>query len=267
MKIGFVGSGRMAQALGSGIARNFQSAEFIIADPATAAVQRFTEMAKPQNVSAADSNQQVFDNAEVVFIAVKPQMLDAALGDVNISPDQSPLIISVAAGVTKSRLAKTLNTERIIRVMPNTPCLIGKGIVAIATDPALSQDDIDNAKHMIATVGQTVMVTEAQLDAVTGLSGSGPAFVYRFIQSLIDGGVEQGLAPEIATRLTVQTVLGAASMVLETGESCQSLIDQVTSPGGTTLAGLAALEQRNFEETVRSAVTHATARSVELGKA
>lgn len=266
MKIGFIGAGRMAQALGSGIAKNFQSAEFIIADPAAEALQKFTEMVSPQPVVAAENNQDVFAKSEVAFVAVKPQYLNDALASVDAGAD-SPLIISVAAGVTKQRLTELAGTERIIRVMPNTPCLIGKGIVAIAPDASISQADIDTAQQLIATVGETVLLEEAQLDAVTGLSGSGPAFVYRFIEALINGGVEQGLDLEKSTQLTVQTVLGAASMVAETGQTCQQLIDQVTSPGGTTLAGLAELKSRDFGETVQSAVSSATARSVELGKA
>lgn len=266
MKIGFVGAGRMAQALGAGISKNFQSANFFIADPAADAVQKFAEMVLPQPVVSAENNQDVFDQSEVVFIAVKPQYLDAALEHVDAS-SSGPLVISVAAGVTKKRLAELSGTERIIRVMPNTPCLIGRGIVAIAPDSTISPADVETTQQLIATVGETVLLKEAQLDAVTGLSGSGPAFVYRFIESLINGGVEQGLSPEIAAQLTVQTVLGAASMVAETGQSCQQLIDQVTSPGGTTLAGLAALEAKNFSDTVQSAVSSATARSVELGKA
>ena len=270
-RIGFVGAGQMAQALAGGISASDTKASFLVADPSTDAIAAFRERTQGTEVEVAASNPELFGAADVVFLAVKPQYFEAAVDTAairsSISESQTPLVVSIMAGISIAKIQQQTSIETVIRVMPNTPCLIGKGIVAIATDPALSQEDIDNAKHMIATVGQTVMVTEAQLDAVTGLSGSGPAFVYRFIQSLIDGGVEQGLAPEIATRLTVQTVLGAASMVLETGESCQSLIDQVTSPGGTTLAGLAALEQRNFVETVRSAVTDATARSVELGKA
>ena len=266
MKIGFIGSGRMAQALGSGIARNFQSAEFVISDPSAEALQKFKELVSPQPVVAVEYNQSVFDQSEVVFIAVKPQYLEVALGAVDASNDEQ-LVISVAAGFTKQRISSLLQTSRIVRVMPNTPCLIGKGIVAIAPDETISQQDVDTTKQLIATVGQTVLVQETQLDAVTGLSGSGPAFVYRFIESLIAGGVAQGLTQETATQLTVQTVLGAASMVTETGQSCQELIDQVTSPGGTTLAGLAELKRQNFGETVMAAVSQATARSVELGKA
>lgn len=266
MKIGFVGAGRMAQALGSGIARNFQSSEFVVSDPTAQALQQFTEMVTPQPVVAVEYNQNVFDRSEVVFVAVKPQYLEVALGAVDVNAD-GPLVISVAAGFTKQRIAKLLGSERVIRVMPNTPCLIGKGIVALAPDETVSQTDIDTAKQLIATVGETVFVEESQLDAVTGLSGSGPAFIYRFIESLIEGGVQQGLDHETATQLTVQTVLGAASMVAETGKTCQQLIDQVTSPGGTTLAGLAELQRQNFGETVKSAVSSATARSVELGKA
>ncbi len=265
MNIGFIGVGRMAQALGAGIARNISAARFKIFDPSAVACQRFREVVGQGITRNATSNTDVLHDSEVVFVAVKPQMIDEALTGLESADVQPPLMISVVAGVTLDRLSRQLGTTRIVRVMPNTPCLIGQGISALAAHQDVSESDTQTARQLLETVGQVVSVTESQLDAVTGLSGSGPAFVYTFIESLIEAGVAEGLPTAIATRLTVQTVLGAAAMISETGQTPAILRDQVTSPGGTTVAGLAEMARMGFSKSVAGAVHAATQRSVELG--
>jgi pyrroline-5-carboxylate reductase len=265
MNIGFIGAGRMAQALGSGIARNISAAQFMISDPSADACQRFGKLVGQGITRIALSNADVPRNSDVVFIAVKPQMVNDALTGLESTDAPWPLIISVAAGVTLGRLSRQLGTTRIVRAMPNTPCLIGQGISALAAHKDVSESDVQAARQLLETVGQVVNVPESLLDAVTGLSGSGPAFVYTFIESLIEAGVAEGLPADIATRLTVQTVLGAAAMISETGQTPAILREQVTSPGGTTVAGLTEMARMGFSKSVAGAVHAATQRSVELG--
>ena len=168
------------------------------------------------------------------------------------------LVVSVAAGVTIAALSAGLKTERVIRVMPNTPCLIGHGAAAVAAGPAATAEDSALVQNMLQTVGVAIAVPESQIDAVTGLSGSGPAYIYQIIEALSDGGVRVGLPRETATTLAAQTVLGAAAMVMETGEHPAALKDAVTSPGGTTIAGLHELERAGLRAALMNAVQAAT---------
>jgi pyrroline-5-carboxylate reductase len=177
------------------------------------------------------------------------------------------LVVSVAAGVTLTAMAAGLGSgPRLVRVMPNTPCLIGRGASAFALGPGATPADSELVARLLASVGIALPVDEKLLDAVTGLSGSGPAFVYIMIEALSDGGVRMGLPREIATQLAAQTVLGAAEMVLTTGEHPGRLKDQVTSPGGTTIAGVQAMELGGVRGALMSAVEAAARRSMELGQ-
>ncbi len=207
---------------------------------------------------------------EVLFLAVKPQHLGsvfAELGPILSDRKKRLLVVSIAAGITIATLAEGLGKKTpIIRVMPNTPCLIGSGASGFCPSEQVSEDEIGLVQSLLETVGIAVRVSEGQLNAITGLSGSGPAFGYMIVEALSDGGVQMGLSRDVATRLAAQTLKGAAEMVLQTGEHPAVLKDRVASPGGTTIAGIAALEQAGLRSALIAAVLAATERSFELSR-
>lgn len=252
----------MATALAAGLANSFTAPGNIsAADPSSAATDAFT---RATGCLTAASNAEAVKHSEIVFLAVKPQYLDAACSEVASVLDDSHLVVSIVAGATQQTLRRLCGGgPRIIRVMPNTPALIGSGMSAIAAGG--SDDDLQLVRGMMETIGEAVVVSESQMDAVTGLSGSGPAYVYQFIEALSDGGVLAGLPRAIATKMAAQTVLGSARMVLETSEHPGVLKDAVASPGGTTIAGLHALEVGGMRGVVMDAIVAATNRSAELG--
>lgn len=216
--------------------------------------------------SEAD-NRNLVRNASVVVLAVKPQVMAAVLSEIRSEIAPRHLVISVAAGVPLAALRAGLgDAPRLIRVMPNTPALIGAGAAAYSLDPSASPDDEHRIVTLLNAVGRAFRVPEHLLDAVTGLSGSGPAYVYQVIEALSDGGVRMGLPRDVATGLAAQTVLGAARMVLETQHHPGVLKDQVTSPGGTTIAGLHALERAGMRAALMDAVEAATRRASELSR-
>ncbi len=203
----------------------------------------------------------------VVFLAVKPQQMGKLLGELRAEVSPQKLVVSIAAGVRLSVLAEGLGGEaRLVRVMPNTPCLVGKGASAYCLGGKAAAEDGKLVGQLLGAVGVAFQVEEHLLDAVTGLSGSGPAFVYLMIEALSDGGVRMGLSRAVATALAAQTLRGAAEMVLATGEHPGVLKDRVTSPGGTTIAGLAALESGGVRAALIDAVRAATERSIALGR-
>jgi pyrroline-5-carboxylate reductase len=261
---GFLGAGKMATALVKGMLRAETTVpEAVIAsdpiEPARAALQKET------GVAVTDSNQAVVAQSDVLVLAIKPQSMSEVLGQIRhvVTPDH--LVISIAAGVSLATLSAGLGSERrIARVMPNTPALVGEGACGYCLGPHAIPADEDILRACLVSVGQAYRVPEHLLDAVTGLSGSGPAFVYVIIEALSDAGVRVGLPRNVATALAAQTVLGAAKMVLETGEHTGALKDQVTSPAGTTIAGLHALERGGLRAALMNAVEAATQRSAEL---
>ncbi len=211
------------------------------------------------------------DNSEVtaaatVFIAVKPQQVDGVIGDLREALGTRPLVVSIAAGVTLARLQAALAPgARVVRVMPNTPALVGCSATAFALGSHSRPEDAAWVQQLFESVGVAFAVKEPLLDAVTGLSGSGPAYGYLMIEALSDGGVAAGLPRDIATRLAAQTLLGAARMVLETGQHPGALKDQVTSPGGTTIDGLHELEKAGVRAGLINAVRAAADKSRRLG--
>lgn len=265
MRIGFIGAGQMACSLAKGFVQQqlVQASHVSAADRIPSALEKFSDTVG--DVTSCASNQDVVDSSDIVFLSVKPQNVSDVAASVS-EVGESKLLISIMAGVPLAELENQFKTQRLIRVMPNTPCLVGKGASAFCAAAATTSDDLATIRKLLEAVGIAVQTSETLMDAVTGLSGSGPAFVYQFIEALSDGGVQKGLPRADATRLAAQTVLGAAAMVLETGEHPAELKDRVTSPGGTTIAGLHALESGGLRAAVMNAVVAATERSVELGQ-
>jgi len=257
----------MATALAKGFIRaGLVAADDVLAsDPSRAACEAFI---KEAGGKATSSNTDVTKASEVLILAVKPDQVSAVLSDIRDSFNPKHLLLSIAAGVPLARLEAELGEKaRLIRVMPNTPALVGASASAFACNQAVRPEDTQLAETLLSAVGLAVQVKETLLDAVTGLSGSGPAYVYLFIEGLSDGGVAAGLPRDMATRLAAQTVLGAARMVLETGLHPGALKDMVTSPGGTTIEGLHELEKGKLRGTLMSAVRAATEKSKKLGQA
>ena len=267
LQIGFLGAGKMATALASGLvnAKLVAAKQLFAADPFATAREHF---AAATGAKAATTNLAVAKTANILILATKPDQAVAALAEISGGFTKKHLLISIAAGVTVAKLEAALPAgARVIRVMPNTPALVGAGAAGFALGKNATAADGELAKKLLSAVGVALQVKESLLDAVTGLSGSGPAYVYQFIEALSDGGVAAGLPRDIATKLAAQTVLGGAKMVLDTSVHPGALKDQVTSPGGTTIEGLHELEKGKLRATVMSAVRAATEKSKKLGQA
>lgn len=261
-KICFLGAGRMATAIAAGLTAKGLAAEKITAyDVSDAAAAEFA--AVTGSATAADM-ESAFAGADIVIVAVKPRHLQPAFDTARLYCAEK-LIVSVVAGASISTVAEVSACDRVARVMPNTPALIGEGVSAYAVSNDTTADDEALVKEILGAVGSFIKVDEPLMDAVTGVSGSGPAYVFDFIQGLADGGVKAGLPRGVALDLAVKTVAGAAKLVEKTGEHPSVLRDQVTSPGGTTAAALAVLEERGFRGAVARAVEAAAKRSAELG--
>ncbi|MBI3878823.1 MAG: pyrroline-5-carboxylate reductase [Verrucomicrobia bacterium] len=266
LTIGFLGAGKMATAL----ARGFIRAELVAArnvfasDPVEKARADF---AKETGAHIASRNLDVVKKARVLFVAVKPDQVVAVLTEARAELTAEHLVISIAAGVSLAKLEAALGPgARVIRVMPNTPALVGASATAFTLGKGTSNGDAELAQKLFSAVGLALQVKESLLDAVTGLSGSGPAYAYLMIEALSDGGVAAGLPRDVATKLAAQTLLGAAKMVLETGQHPGALKDAVTSPGGTTIEGLHELEKGGVRGALVNAVRAAAEKSRKLGQ-
>ena len=264
LRVGFLGGGKMATALARGLIQSgFIAPDQITAsDISSSARDAFSEAT---GARATPDNAQTIANADVLVLAVKPHVIESVLDEIQEAGNPDSLIVSIAAGVTLATLELHLSGFRIVRVMPNTPCLVGAGAAGFAKGTAANADDARLVQQLLETVGTAFKVPEQLLDAVTGLSGSGPAYVFEIIEALSDGGVLMGLPRHIATQLAAQTLMGAAKMVLETGDHPGILKDAVTSPGGTTIAGLHELERAGVRGTIMNAVQAAAERARELG--
>lgn len=255
----------MAAALAKGFvnAGLVSTEELIASDPAPAGREAF---GLEVGCETTDSNADVLARAKVIFLAFKPHQLDEATEAVRDQFDESHLVISILAGVRLAKLdAACGGRARVVRVMPNTPALVGEGACGYALGQAATTEDGELVKRLLSAVGVAYEVNESLIDAVTGLSGSGPAYGYLMIEALSDGGVAAGLPRDISTRLAAQTMLGAAKMVLETGKHPGELKDMVCSPGGTTIEGVHELEEGGVRSALINAVRAATERAVELG--
>ena len=263
-KITFIGAGNMASAIIAGLVRADPSCagNITAVDLAQAALDK---LKAAHGIQTSTNTALAVVGADVIVLAVKPQVVGAVLPQVAEGIGSDALVVSIIAGMPCSTLEAGLPAgTRVVRTMPNTPALVGKGATALAKGTHATDADLDTTRQLFNAVGLTVTVPERSLDAVTGVSGSGPAYVFLFMEALADGGVREGLPRDVALRLAAQTVLGAATMMLETGTHPGVLKDQVTSPGGTTIAAVEALESRAFRGTVMAAVNAAATRSKQL---
>jgi len=271
LKLGFIGWGAMAQAVSLGILRkDLTSPENVMA---TDVVPQMMEAAVREGLRTATSARELVEWADIVVVAVKPQGVGSVLKDIGPLWKPNQILVSICAGVTIDTYVKGLASccaigeqAKVVRVMPNTPCLVGEAATAYAGSKSCLEWELELVNGMFAAVGVAHRVPEHLLDTVTGLSGSGPAYIYMLIQALSDAGVHGGLPRSVSLSLATQTVLGASKMVQESGQHPAVLKEAVTSPGGTTIAGVAVLERLGFSGTVMQAVDAARKRSEELSK-
>lgn len=264
-KIGFIGAGRMGSALiRSILAKRLVSSKSLwVCDKVPRRLSFFSE----RGVNTLVEIKPMIKKVDIIFIAVKPQDISEVLEHLRNEIRSSQFIVSVVAGITTSYIREKLGDEiPVVRVMPNSPALIGEGISAISPSRGTNIENIRTVKEILGAAGQIIEIPEELQDAVTGLSGSGPAYVYTFLDGLIEGGIKAGLSREIALRLAIQTTLGAAKMVKESGISLEELRSSVVSPGGTTSEGLKVLEKGGFRSRLVQAVIRGTERARELRK-
>ena len=265
-RLAVIGGGNMAEALLRGLLqqRLVAPTSVVVTDVRE---DRLEELRARYGIETQSKNAEAARAAQLILLAVKPQVLPRVLDDLGPAVTTSQLVISIVAGATTAAIEERFRESvRVIRVMPNTPALVLEGASALARGRHATAEDLQQARKLFEAVGRAVVLDEPLLDAVTGLSGSGPAYVFLAIEALADGGVKAGLPRDVAQMLAAQTVLGAARMVLETGRHPGQLKDMVTSPGGTTIAGLQVLEQAGFRGALIAAVDAAARRSRELGQ-
>jgi pyrroline-5-carboxylate reductase len=266
LTLGFLGAGNMAEALIKGLlhAHVVPPSQIIASDVKP---ERLKMLADRHKIRTTPNNHDLVRQCDVLVLAVKPQVVDRVLASVGQDVRKETLVVSVAAGVPIAALEARLPAcTRIVRSMPNTPATVLAGATAIAAGPHANDQDMATATRLFEAVGRVVTLDEVLLDAVTGLSGSGPAYVMLIIEALADGGVKVGLHRDTALLLAAQTVYGAAKLLLETGDHPGRLKDMVTSPGGTAIAGLHTLESGALRKTLIDAVEAATTRSIQLGE-
>lgn len=264
--IGFIGAGNMAEAMIRGLVKGGHVAAHRITASAPRN-ERLAELVEAYGIAVTRDNRDVVRAASIVVLSVKPQIFDKVLREVGDSLKAGTLLISIAAGVDTETIEETVaEGVRVVRAMPNTPALVGAGATAISPGKHASEEDLAIARAVFDAVGITVQLDESHLDAVTGLSGSGPAYIFLILEALADAGVKVGLSRRNAQRLAAQTVMGSAKMLLETDEHVGHLKDMVTSPGGTAIAGLHTLEEGGLRTTLINAVETATKRARELGR-
>jgi pyrroline-5-carboxylate reductase len=265
-KLGFLGGGNMAAALVKGLihAKVYPAEAIVVSD---VKAERLALLRDTHGVKTTTDNHDLVKNVDVIVLAVKPQVIDKVLDGIGNDVRADQLVVSVAAGVPVSAMeARMPKGTRLVRAMPNTPATVDAGATAIAPGTHATEADLDVARALFSGVGRVVTLDETLLDAVTGLSGSGPAYVMLMIEALADGGVKVGLHRDTALLLAAQTVYGSAKLLLETGEHPGRLKDMVTSPGGTAIAGLHTLESGGLRRTLIDAVEAATLRAQQLGE-
>jgi pyrroline-5-carboxylate reductase len=268
-KLGFIGGGRMGEAMIQGILKSgiISAADILVADPVA---ERCAYLSKTYGVITHDSSadRAIWSSCATVILAVKPQIMKSVLQAAKRYINDAHLLISIAAGIQTSFIDANLSGSncRIIRVMPNTPAFVLEAASALCSGPRATQEDMERAVLIFNSIGKSVVLDERYFDAVTGLSGSGPAYVFTFIEALIDAGLKVGLNRSDAELLVMQTILGSVKLAMQSKEHPAQLRAMVTSPGGTTIAGLHELEIAGFNGIIMDAVEAATERSKELGK-
>ena len=259
--IGFIGGGNMAEAMIKGMLRS-NLKDIIISEPRN---ERREYLEYAYHIKTTPKNSDVVRQCSIIILAVKPQNMDDVTAEIVGTVSNDTVIVSIAAGVTLSYLTSRLKTTKIIRVMPNTPALVQEGMSVLAISEGIPDSQIAVVRDIFLSFGKVLVLPEKYLDAVTALSGSGPAFIALFVEAMIDAGVKMGLTEENALELSRQTLLGTAKL-LETGIPPAKLRDMVTSPGGTTAAGLKVFEEKNFHDLILYVIKAATERSKELGR-
>ena len=261
LKVGFIGAGKMGEALIRSMLGIEDLQLSVLASDVSA--ERRELVGKLVGVEATESNLRVVDESDVVFVAVKPQNIDEVLDEIR---DTDRLVISIAAGIPLRRLEAKLTEARVIRVMPNAPCLVGEMAGGFSLGVRATDEDADTLRALLKNAGIIFRLDEKHLDAVTALSGSGPAFIAYIIKSMADGAVKQGLPEDVAEQLAVQTALGTGKLLRDMKLSPEELISIVSSPGGTTVAGRQVLEESDVKDIIEKTITKAITRGRELGR-
>ena len=263
-RIGIIGGGNMGKAIIKGLLAAPQGPTLLAWDAASDCRKLLKEKLQ---VPVAQDNQELVSNSDIIILAVKPQIIDPVMNEIAASLTSEKLLISIAAGVPCQRLEKPLQVPvPTIRIMPNTPALINRGISAIAAGSHAQEKHLEITQTIFACLGETALVPESAMDMVTAVSGSGPAYVFLVIEAMLDAAVGLGLARDLARKLVIETVLGSTELLKESGKHPMELKDMVTSPGGTTIAGLAELEKNGLRHAFNEALKSACQRSQELGK-
>ena len=263
--IGFIGGGNMAEALIKGIIYSSISEKaknIFVSEPRE---ERRQYLESTYGIKTTFSSKKVIISSSIIILAVKPQNIPAVLEEISPMIDEEKTVVSVAAGITLSYLQSKLGTKRLIRVMPNTPALVQEGMTVMSMCECFSDKDIALVREIFMSIGKVIVLPEKYMDAVTALSGSGPAFISFFLEAMIDGGIRIGLGRDYSSELAIQTMIGTARL-LENGMMPETIREMVTSPGGTTAAGLKVFEERGFKEIVSDVLEAAKKRSEELGR-
>ncbi|HIJ59266.1 MAG TPA: pyrroline-5-carboxylate reductase [Nitrospirae bacterium] len=259
--IGFLGGGNMAEALIRGLTLKGVQ-DLIFYDPS---IERIKLLMEKYGAGFGGTNIEVIRRSSIVIIAVKPQIIDALIEEIKSEADESKLFISIAAGIRLDYLSKRLSSKRVIRVMPNTPALMGEGMTVISSSNDVSNEDLMKTREIFETVGKVLIMPEERMDPVTALSGSGPGFLAFIVEAMIKAGVNLGFSEEDASIMAIQTFIGT-SRVFESGIKPEKLREMVTSPNGTTYAGLQKLKERDIEGVINDTLKCATQRAEELGR-
>lgn len=264
MKIGFIGGGNMAEAIIKGVRGEGQGAkkEIIVSEPRE---ERRKFLEQTYSIKTTSSNKEVASSCDIIILAVKPQQMEAVLNEISPDITEDKTVVSIAAGITLSYLSSKLKTKKLIRVMPNTPALVQAGMTVMSLCECFDDRDMSVVREIFMSIGELLVLPERHMNAVTALSGSGPAFIALFVEAMIEAGVKLGLSEDGASTLAVQTAIGTAKL-LETGMPPSKLREMVTSPGGTTAAGLKMFEEKGLRDIVSDALQAAKNRAEELGR-